>query len=113
VSSHIHRGIGLALLGLYAYLITHLSSLLPGLDFTPIGFPAIGNKSGVGFLIVLGLPLVSVACFLLPTHLMWWFSPRTPPDYEYLLTEGFWYLVGYVLLALSLGLFSLFRHPLI
>ncbi len=29
---------------------------------------------------------------------MWRFSPRTPPDYDYLFQETAWYLLGYALL---------------
>jgi hypothetical protein len=29
------------------------------------------------------------------------------------MTEGFWYLLGYALLALGFGVLSLFRQPLI
>lgn len=39
---------------------------------------------------------------------MWWFSPRIPPDFEYLLTAGFWYLLGYACLLIGGGLLLLF-----
>jgi len=110
--AHFHRAFGLLLLLVYIFLLAHRSSLLPGLEFTSV-HTAIYGKQGTGWLIVLGLPLTAIACFLIPTQLMWWLSPRTPPDYDYLLTEGFWYAVGYALLALSVGLLSLFRQQLI
>jgi hypothetical protein len=109
--SKIHRGLGVVVLCLYVYLMTHLSSLLPGLDLAPTPVAMAGNKRGTGLLIILGLPLLAVACFLFPTQLKWRFSPRTPPDFDYMLTEGFWYLIGYVLLALSLGVLAIFRQP--
>jgi hypothetical protein len=113
VSAHFHRVLGLLLLALYIYMIAHLSSLLPGLELAPSQVPIRASKIGTGWLVIFGLPLLAIGCFLFPTQLMWWLSPRTPPDYDYLLTEGFWYLLGYALLALSFGVLSLFRHQLI
>ena len=42
---------------------------------------------------------------------MRWFSPRIPPDDDYLLTPGFWYLVGYLALIVGIGVLLLFRTP--
>jgi hypothetical protein len=65
--------------------------------------------AGTGLAVIYGLPLAAIACFLMPRRLMYWFSPRLPPAYDYLLTESFWYLVGYLLLALAVAVLLLFR----
>jgi hypothetical protein len=113
VNAHFHRFFGALLLALYIYLLVHHASLLPGLDIAPSQVPLRASKIGVGWLVIFGLPLLAICCFLFPTQLMWRLSPRTPPDFDYLLTEGFWYLLGYALLLLSIGVLSLFRQQLI
>jgi hypothetical protein len=107
-----HRALGLVVLLAYAYVLTHLAGVLPGLQFLPAPFPGLGLRSGNpvnGWLVIFGLPLVSVICFIWPEQLMWRLSPRTPPDYDYLFTPGVWYLLGYVCLALGVGVALLFR----
>jgi hypothetical protein len=102
-----HRLLGLLLASLYVYVVIHKSTFLPNLALAP---PVAGSrKAGTGYLVAFGLPLAAIVCFLWPERLMWWFSPRTPPDYEYLFTEGAWYLLGYVLLAVGVGVLMLFR----
>lgn len=113
MNAQFHRVFGALLLALYIYMLVHHGSLLPGLEFAPSQVPIVARRIGSGWLVILGLPLLAIGCFLFPTQLMWRLSPRTPPDYDYLLTEGFWYLVGYALLLLSLGVLSLFRQQLI
>jgi hypothetical protein len=66
-------------------------------------------KLSRGLLAAYGLPLAAIGCFVFPERLKWWLSPRPPPEFEYLLTESFWYFLGYVLLALSVGVLLLFR----
>jgi hypothetical protein len=84
---------------------------MPALQFLPAPFPRLGLRSGnpvTGWLVVFGLPLVTIICFSWPEQLMWRLSPRLPPSYEYLFTPGVWYLLGYVCLALSVGVSLLF-----
>ncbi len=87
---------------------------LPGLEFIPSPLPVPVPTSGdpaLGWLVAFGLPIVAIMCFVAPDRLMRWFSPRIPPDYDYLLTPGFWYLVGYVALIVGIGVLLLFRTP--
>jgi hypothetical protein len=104
-----HVLLGLGVLATYLYALRHAQRWLPGL--AAAGHPlALGmGRAGRGFGIVLALPFAAVVCFLFPGWLKRAFSPRTPPLYDYLLTEGFWYAVGYSLLAVALGVFALFR----
>jgi len=84
----------------------------PGHGWLVVGIPrslGYAGKAGTGILVAYGLPLAAIVCFIWPERLMWWFSPRTPPDYEYLFTEGAWYILGYVLLILGIGILLLFR----
>jgi hypothetical protein len=102
-----HRVLGLVLACLYVYVVIHKSALLPNLVLAP---PFAGSrKSGTGYLVALGLPLAAMVCFIWPEQLMWRFSPRTPPLYDYLFTEPVWYLLGYVLLLVGIGVLLLFR----
>jgi len=89
---------------------------LPGLQFVASPLPFPGPRSGNpvnGWIVALGMPLAAITCFIWPERLMWWFSPRIPPSYDYLLTEGFWYYVGYASLIVGVGVLLLFRQPLI
>jgi hypothetical protein len=102
-----HQILGLVLAALYAYWDTHQGKGSPAVGLA--GHLGYGGKAGTGILVAYGLPLAAIFCFIWPERLMWWFSPRTPPDYDYLFTEGAWYLLGYVLLALGVGVLMLFR----
>lgn len=102
-----HRALGLVLACLYTYVIAHKSHFLPALAVAPRLAGA--RYSGAGYALIYGLPLAAIACFVWPERMMWWFSPRTPPLYDYLFTEASWYLLGYVLLALGIGVLLLFR----
>ena len=102
-----HQLLGLALACLFAYVIWHKSRYLPNLAVAP-AFAGSG-KAGRGYFVALGLPLAAIVCFIWPERLMWWLSPRTPPDYEYLLTEGAWYILGYALLIVGIGVLLVFR----
>lgn len=102
-----HRGLGIGLGLLYVFWITHQGQGLPS-----VGIPAsvgYSGKAGTGILIAYGLPLAAIVCFIWPERLMWWFSPRTPPDYDYLFTEGAWYILGYVLLIIGIGVLLFLR----
>lgn len=106
-----HASLGIALLLTYIYVVSHQERFLPGLAAATQGghdgvhFP----RASRGLLLIYGLPLAAAACFIAPERLKWWLSPRTPPDYDYLLGEPFWYLIGYLLVGISAGLFALFR----
>jgi len=102
-----HRTLGVVLACLYAYVITHKSHFLPNLVAAPRLAGA--RYSGIGYALIYGLPPAAIVCFLWPERLMWWFSPRTPPLYDYLFAEASWYLLGYLLLALGIGVLLLFR----
>ena len=106
-----HAALGIVLLLTYLYVVSHQGALLPGLAAATETGPGSIHlpRASRGLLVVYGLPLAAIACFLSPRHLMWWLSPRTPPDYDYLLREPFWYMLGYILMAISVGLFALFR----
>jgi hypothetical protein len=102
-----HRGLGIGLGLLYVFWITHQGQGLPS-----VGIPAsvgYSGKAAAGILMAYGLPLAAIVCFIWPERLMWWFSPRTPPDYDYLFTEGAWYILGYVLLIIGIGVLLFFR----
>ena len=107
-----HLVLGFALSLLYLLLLSHLHRILPGLEFisSPLPIP-VTDSPGFGWLIAFGLPIMAIACFVAPDRLMRWFSPRIPPDDDYLLTPGFWYLVGYLALIVGIGVLLLFRTP--
>jgi hypothetical protein len=106
-----HMGLGLLVAALYVYVLLHQATLLPGLGApSPLEhFSFAFSKSATGDLVAYALPLAAIACFIWPQRLMWWFSPRTPPSYDYLMTEGVWYLLGYVLLVIGVGVLMLFQ----
>jgi hypothetical protein len=102
-----HRGLGIGLGLLYVFWIAHQGQGLPA-----VGIPeSVGytGKAGAGILVAYDLPLAAIVCFIWPERLMWWFSKRIPPDYEYLFTEGAWYVLGYVLLIIGVCVLLLFR----
>jgi hypothetical protein len=107
-----HTTLGIALLLIYLYVMTHLERFLPGLAAAADVHVSSGisrSRASRGFAVIFGLPLAAIVCFLFPQRLKWWLSPRPPPEFDYLLTEPFWYAVGYILAALGLGLLLLFR----
>jgi len=79
---------------------------LRGRAITP---PQIAGKAARGYWVIYGLPVAAIVCFLFPRRLTWWLSPRPPPLYEYLITDGVWYVLGYCLLAVGIGVLLLFR----
>lgn len=102
-----HSVLGVLLAVLYAALLAH-PAWLPGLT-AAAQWARPFSRVGTGLAVAHGLPLAAIACFLMPRRLMLWLSPRVPPLNDYLLTEGFWYLAGYLLLAVAVGLLLLFR----
>jgi hypothetical protein len=107
----VHVLLGMSVLAVYLYVCFHISRVLPNLaivENSDVGHMPIARASR-GLLVVYGLPICAIACFLFPTHLKWWLSPRTRPLEDYLLTEGVWYVIGYGLLLLSIAVMMLFR----
>jgi hypothetical protein len=109
MNRRIHQALGLGLLALYVVVLFCRSTLLPGLAASAAYVPHAFSHAGTGLMVAYGLPLAAIVCFLWPERLMWRFSPRTPPDYAFLLTEGFWYALGYFLLLVGIGVLLLFR----
>lgn len=109
-----HLSLGVVLSVLYVFLVFHSHRALPGLEFLPSPLPVTTLRNGspeIGWLVAFGLPIVAIICFIFPDRLMWRLSPRTPPDYDYLLTPGFWYVIGYFTLIVGAGILLLFRSP--
>lgn len=106
-----HTALGIVLLLVYVYIVFHQNKVLPGLAAANQGLPGTlpVPRLSRGLLVVYGLPLAAIVCFIMPRRLMWWLSPRPPPEYDYLLREPFWYLVGYVLVGIGAGVLALFR----
>jgi hypothetical protein len=102
-----HRGLGLVIAVLYVIVLLNRSRFLPNLVFA--GRSVGAHEAGTGYLLAVALPFAAVICFLWRERLMWWFSPRIPPDYAYLLRESAWYLLGYILLIVGIGILQLFR----
>jgi hypothetical protein len=112
VMRRLHRGLGLLVLFAYFYAVTHLANLLPGLQLPQMplhGLGLRGGNPGAGWMVIFGLPLISVTCYVWPDQLMWHLSPRLPPNYDYLFTPGVWYLLGYTCLILGVSVSLLFR----
>ncbi len=108
----IHLVLGIALSLFYLFLLSHLHRILPGLELNRPPLPvAIPDNSAFGWFVAFGLPIVAIMCFVAPDRLMRWFSPRIPPDYDYLLTPDFRYFVGYFALIVGIGVLLLFRTP--
>jgi hypothetical protein len=97
-----HIFLGLSLIAGYIYVVLHRKELLPGLSSATAGGVVL-HGAARGFLVIYGLPLAAIFCFLWPERLMWRLSPRIPPFYDYLLTENFWYFVGYFLAVIGIG----------
>jgi hypothetical protein len=102
-----HVGLGVGLIMVYAFVLFHRSDVLPGL--VAKGMPSIVGRAARGYWVIYGLPIAAIVRFLFPQRLTWWLSPRPPPLYEYLITDGVWYLLGYCLLAVGVGVLLLFR----
>ena len=100
----------LVLAGYVAVVVIHGAWNFPGLgNAAAVISHVVGNKAGTGIFIAYALPLVAASCFLCPQQWMWRLSPRTPPSYDYVLGESFWYAIGYFVLAVSVGVLFLFR----
>jgi hypothetical protein len=114
----LHRLVGAMVLLMWGYAVTHLDHLLPGLAAAMQGmrFPMIlldmlGTALGNGVAVVLLMPLVSAALIGFPKFFADRFSPKSGGiSNDPILDEGFWRLMGYFGLIVSLGLLALFRQ---
>jgi len=101
----VNRLIGLLLMAGYGYLFLHLDSYLPGLV---VAQGALYPRVFLGVAFVLILPVVGIACILAPGTFRNRFSPRYGRHDSELLTDGFWVLLGYLILLLSVAILMLF-----
>jgi len=81
-----HTALGIVVLIGYVYVLCRHTALLPNLAAGLGGGPSLSTRSGAASPIVYALPLAAIVCFLWPERLKYKFSPRTPPEYDYLLT---------------------------
>jgi len=102
----VNRLIGLLLMVAYGYLLLHLDRYLPGL-VAARGSLYPNVFIGVAFILI--LPVIGIACILTPGTFRNRFSPRYGKYDSALLTDGFWVLLGYFMLLLSVAIFTLFR----
>ena len=102
----INKLIGLLSLLGYGHLFFHLDTYLPGLAAAQ---GALYPRVFIGTAIVLILPVIGIACILTPETFRDRFSPPYGRLDSALLTDGFWVLLGYVLILLSAAIFLLFR----
>ena len=107
-SRRFHVTLGLILSAVYPYVVTHVEELLPVLS-AAAAVPGIIPRRGRGLMVAFGLPVAAIVCFLFAPQLKWRLSPRTPPLYDYLFSEGAFYIAGYALLAVGVGVLLLFR----
>lgn len=107
----IHFVFGLVLVGIYVHVFSNIETYLPGLalvmDFNMNGQALRGALRGVGITFL--LPLIPIICFLAPDYLTRRISPRTRILGVPVLTNGFWYVVGYFFLLVAIGVMTLFR----
>ncbi len=102
-----HFYLGLVFLVLYIFFLLDLENLLPNfMRAKNLSFQV--QRVGTGVIFILTMPLISIACFMKPDVLTNILSPSYGALNEALLKNGFWYIVGYITLAVSVGLFLLF-----
>lgn len=100
-----HILLAILILCLYLFILIHLKSTFPRM-VEALGTGYYGyRRARLSLHVVLILPFVSIICFVFPRWLMTRFSPRTRPLGEPVITEGGWYLLGYLLIALSVVAF--------
>ena len=99
----IHRTIGLAALAAYLYIWLHRSTYFPYLV-------EIGNSKHLsiraddGYIYIIMLPLIGIACLVMPGTFRELFSPKYGDWQHYLLTPGFFVIIGYFCILVSLGI---------
>jgi len=107
-----HRVLGVLLLGLYVYVVTHHAQVLPEMVVKPR--PALfggvhADIPAFGYAVFFALPLVAILCFLFAPRLKRWLSPRTRPSYDFWLGDNFWYTLGYVALIGGVAILMSYR----
>jgi hypothetical protein len=96
-----HIFLAIAIIGAYAYILINLKSTFPKLAEALFTSYYECRKARDSLQVVLILPFISVLCFLFPRWLTTRFSPRTRLLGEPIITEGGWYLLGHLLIALA------------
>lgn len=105
----VHRILGVLILAGYALVLWNLAAWVPWLAESLDANAAAKGRAAGGYLVIFGMPVAAAMCWLLPRSLMWRWSPRIPPTFDYLLGETFWIVLGYALLVLAVLLGVLFR----
>ena len=101
----LNRLIGVLLMTGYGWLFLHLDRYLPGLV---VAQRALSPRVFLGVALVLILPVVGSACILTPGTFRNRFSPRYGRQDSALLTDGFWVLLGSLIVVLSGPILMLF-----
>lgn len=107
--------LGCVLAIIYFYVLTNLEKFFPGV--TEADKAARSGESGWGvsqkaldgLWYVFIAPIFTIVCFLFPGVLANRYSPKSGLFGKPVLTEGFWYIVGYFMMFVSYGLFKLFE----
>lgn len=97
--------IGVLLLAGYAWLLLNLGHYFPALAEIH-GKPYPRAAFGMAFILI--LPLIGIACILAPGTFRNRFSPHYGAGDHALLTDGFWIILGYLMLGLSSAILLLF-----
>jgi H+/gluconate symporter-like permease len=103
----INRIIGTVLLICYGYVLLNKEKYAPGLQVLDEN-KHLHYRAAEGFEYVVMLPLVGIACLIMPTTFSELFSPKYGLFRESLLTPGFFVIVGYLCILVGYGLWALF-----
>ena len=106
MNTRFHTILGLIAAGFYIYILLNLDKYFPGLSQKG-NVPSRRGSGGV--LIVLVLPVFSICCFVYPSLLKEKLSPRIGPSQTYLLTDGVWYILGYLTFLVFWGVSKLIQ----
>jgi hypothetical protein len=98
-----HRVIGLVLLAVYIYLLFNKGEYLPFL-LEIEDAKHMNGDAGQGYDFIVTLPLVGMACLIMPGTFADLFPWRVGLWNRNLLTPGFYVMVGYYCLLVSAGL---------
>ena len=90
------------------FFILHMRTIAPKLGaFDPD--QTVYWRAVAGTERIVTLPLLSATCFLVPSLLSDWLSPRFKNSFDYIWDYRLWYFLGYLGLGVSVGLIALFR----
>lgn len=110
-----HIVLGCVLAIMYFYILMNLDKFFPGVveadkaaNSGESGW-AVSQKASGGLYYVFIAPIFTIVCFLFPDVLANRYSPKSGLFGKPILTEGFWYIVGYFMIFVSYGLFKLFE----